>query len=99
MEEDGLVGAFVGAKAREVLMTLEEYQQREVLLEDELAAIDAGEEVLEIDAAGGAAVAAVVEADDEVAELGEAGDAGGDDILDDDAPGDDEEREASGGPA
>ena len=53
MEEDGLVGAFVGAKAREVLMTLEEYQQREAMLEEELAAIDAGvdEQDVEEDAA------------------------------------------------
>jgi S-DNA-T family DNA segregation ATPase FtsK/SpoIIIE len=29
MEEDGLVGAFVGSKSRDVLMTLEEYRARE----------------------------------------------------------------------
>ena len=29
MEEDGLVGAFVGSKSRDVLMTLEEYRTRE----------------------------------------------------------------------
>ncbi len=41
MEEDGLVGPFVGAKAREVLMTLEEYQQREAQMEEALADLDA----------------------------------------------------------
>ena len=44
MEEDGLVGAFNGSKAREVLMTLEEYQAREAAMAEELARIDAGEE-------------------------------------------------------
>ncbi len=43
MEEDGLVGAFVGSKSRDVLMTLEEYRAREDAREAEAdAAADAG---------------------------------------------------------
>jgi S-DNA-T family DNA segregation ATPase FtsK/SpoIIIE len=38
MEEDGLVGPFVGSKSREVLMTLEEWQAREQQAEEALAA-------------------------------------------------------------
>ena len=37
MEEDGLVGPFVGSKSREVLLTLEEWQVREEAVADELA--------------------------------------------------------------
>jgi len=44
MEEDGLVGPFVGAKAREVLMTLEEYQVRELAMAEELEALEAAGE-------------------------------------------------------
>jgi S-DNA-T family DNA segregation ATPase FtsK/SpoIIIE len=44
MEEDGLVGPFVGSKSREVMMTLDEYKAREVAIADELAAIDAAAE-------------------------------------------------------
>jgi S-DNA-T family DNA segregation ATPase FtsK/SpoIIIE len=43
MEEDGLVGPFVGSKSRDVLMTLEEYRAREEAREAEAdAAADAG---------------------------------------------------------
>ncbi|MDA1222352.1 MAG: DNA translocase FtsK, partial [Planctomycetota bacterium] len=41
MEEDGLVGPFCGSKSRDVLMTVEEWQEREAAMEAELAAIDA----------------------------------------------------------
>ncbi len=98
MEEDGLVGAFVGAKAREVLMTLEEYQQREMLLEEELAAIDAGEAPFDVEEADGAAATAVLEEGDEVDEPGELADPA-DDTAGDEAPGDDDERVVSGGSA
>ncbi len=37
MEEDGLVGPFVGSKSRDVLMTLEEWQAREEQMEAALA--------------------------------------------------------------
>ncbi len=40
MEEDGLVGPFVGSKSREVVMTLDDYKVREAALEEELAALD-----------------------------------------------------------
>ncbi len=40
MEEDGLVGAFNGAKSREVLMTHEEYRAREAALQAELEAAE-----------------------------------------------------------
>mgnify|MGYP001274392125 CR=1 FL=1 len=38
MEEDGLVGPFVGSKSREVLLTLDEWRAREEAVADELAA-------------------------------------------------------------
>lgn len=41
MEEDGLVGPFVGSKSREVFMTLDEYKAREEAIADELAQHDA----------------------------------------------------------
>ena len=40
MEEDGLVGPFVGSKSREVLLTLEQWKEREAAIEEELAALD-----------------------------------------------------------
>ncbi|MEY2714047.1 MAG: hypothetical protein RIT24_390, partial [Planctomycetota bacterium] len=43
MEEDGLVGAFNGSRAREVLMTLEEYQAREAAMQAELEAAQEAE--------------------------------------------------------
>jgi S-DNA-T family DNA segregation ATPase FtsK/SpoIIIE len=43
MEEDGVVGPFVGSKSRDVLMTLEEWQAREAAIEEELAALDGAE--------------------------------------------------------
>ena len=64
MEEDGLVGAFNGSKAREVLMTLEEYQAREVAMEEEMARIEAGEGDGE-DADDGAEMAGAIAADPE----------------------------------
>ncbi|MFO1052867.1 MAG: DNA translocase FtsK 4TM domain-containing protein [Planctomycetota bacterium] len=48
MEEDGLVGPFCGSKSREVLMTLEEWHERERALAEELAEAD-GEEFEELD--------------------------------------------------
>jgi len=41
MEADGLVGAFVGSKSRDVLMTLEEWKQREASMAEAMAAIEA----------------------------------------------------------
>lgn len=38
MEEDGLVGPFVGSKSREVLLTLDEWKAREAAIAEELAA-------------------------------------------------------------
>jgi S-DNA-T family DNA segregation ATPase FtsK/SpoIIIE len=38
MEEDGLVGPFVGSKSREVLLTVEEYREREAAIAAELGA-------------------------------------------------------------
>ncbi|MFM1872927.1 MAG: hypothetical protein RL398_2349, partial [Planctomycetota bacterium] len=82
MESDGLVGPFVGAKAREVLMTLEEYQARELAMAEELEALDAEAEGAPFDvdeeaaeAGDGDAEAAVDEADVEA----DAGDADADD--------------------
>jgi S-DNA-T family DNA segregation ATPase FtsK/SpoIIIE len=40
MEEDGLVGPFVGSKSREVLLTLDEWKQREAAVAAELEALD-----------------------------------------------------------
>lgn len=62
MEEDGLVGPFVGSKSRDVLMTLEEYHAREELreaaaAEGEAADGDEAEAAEEADA-DGVAVAA-----------------------------------------
>ena len=50
MEEDGLVGAFVGSKSRDVLMTLEEWQAREEAREVAEAEAEAGD-AAEADAA------------------------------------------------
>jgi len=44
MEEDGLVGPFCGSKSRDVLMTVEEWQEREAAMEAELASIDEEDE-------------------------------------------------------
>ncbi|MEY4673422.1 MAG: hypothetical protein RL148_1206 [Planctomycetota bacterium] len=54
MEEDGLVGPFVGSKSREVLLTIEEWKAREAAIAEELAAQEEagfveGEEVAETD--------------------------------------------------
>jgi len=43
MEEEGLVGPFVGSKSREVLLTLDEWKERELAVAAELAAAQAGE--------------------------------------------------------
>ncbi len=52
MEEDGLVGPFVGSKSREVLLTLDEWKAREAAIAEELAAQEDGElEVAEEDLA------------------------------------------------
>ncbi|MEY2980509.1 MAG: hypothetical protein RL562_736 [Planctomycetota bacterium] len=40
MEEDGLVGAYCGSKSRDVLMTLEEWQEREAAMDAELAELE-----------------------------------------------------------
>ena len=40
MEEDGLVGPFVGSKSREVMMTVEEWKEREAAVAAELEAIE-----------------------------------------------------------
>jgi S-DNA-T family DNA segregation ATPase FtsK/SpoIIIE len=63
MEEDGLVGPFVGSKSREVLMTLEEWQAREEQREQ------AGEEFAEAEADEGEESAGEEEAEGE-AEVG-----------------------------
>ena len=44
MEEDGLVGGFNGSKSRDVLMTHDEYQQREAAMKEELARLAAESE-------------------------------------------------------
>ncbi|GAB4161104.1 MAG: DNA translocase FtsK [Planctomycetota bacterium] len=44
MEEDGLVGPFVGSKSRDVLLTLEEWKEREAATARELQAIEEAEE-------------------------------------------------------
>jgi hypothetical protein len=55
MEEDGLVGAFVGSKSRDVLMTLEEYRAREEAREAEADAAGAADgDAIDGDAAEGA---------------------------------------------
>ncbi len=41
MEEDGIVGPFVGSKSRDVLLTLEEWQEREAAIEAEMDEMDA----------------------------------------------------------
>jgi S-DNA-T family DNA segregation ATPase FtsK/SpoIIIE len=43
MEADGLVGPFVGSKSRDVLMSLEEWQQREVEMASAMAELEDGE--------------------------------------------------------
>ncbi|HLQ38329.1 MAG TPA: DNA translocase FtsK, partial [Planctomycetota bacterium] len=40
MEEDGLVGPFVGSKSREVMFTLDEWKAREAAVAEELAAAE-----------------------------------------------------------
>lgn len=55
MEEDGLVGPFVGSKSRDVLMTLEEYRAREEAREAEADAAGAADgDAIDGDAAEGA---------------------------------------------
>ena len=49
MEEDGIVGPFVGSKSREVMMTLEEWQVREAAIADELEQVAAAEEADDAD--------------------------------------------------
>ena len=61
MEEDGLVGAFVGSKSRDVLMTLEEYRAREEAREAEAEAAGAGDgDAVEGDGGDGAEAEVVV---------------------------------------
>ncbi|MCC7398386.1 MAG: DNA translocase FtsK 4TM domain-containing protein [Planctomycetes bacterium] len=43
MEEDGLVGPFVGSKSRDVLMTLDEYHAREEQMEQAMAELEQAE--------------------------------------------------------
>ncbi len=40
MEEDGVVGPFVGSKSRDVLMTVDEWRAREAAMDEELAALE-----------------------------------------------------------
>lgn len=59
MEADGLVGAFVGSKSRDVLLTLEEWKQREASMAEAMAEIEAageaGDDAAEVDADDGEA--------------------------------------------
>jgi len=74
MEEDGLVGPFVGSKSRDVLMTLEEYHAREELRE--AAEAEAGDATGADDGAAEADGDAGEAAPDATAEAGD-DDAGG----------------------
>jgi len=56
MEEDGLVGAFVGSKSREVLLSLDEWKAREAAMAAELEAIDGEDAATAADGADSAAV-------------------------------------------
>lgn len=97
MEEDGLVGPFVGSKSREVLMTLEEWKVREEQMAAALAEIESGETPSDdAEAADGeGAVPLVFEMpgaeapDDLVAPAAEGADSGGEE----------ESEEAADGPA
>ncbi|MBL9077710.1 MAG: DNA translocase FtsK [Planctomycetes bacterium] len=64
MEEDGLVGPFVGSKSRDVLLTLDEWRAREEQMAEELAAIDAADGDGAYEADGDDAAADGAEADD-----------------------------------
>ncbi len=44
MEADGVVGPFVGSKSREVMLTLDEWKAREAAIQEELEALEEGEE-------------------------------------------------------
>ena len=84
MEEDGLVGPFVGSKSRDVLMTLEEYLAREEQMAVAMAELEEG----------GA------EGDGAVEEEGDAGDGAGDDApFETDAAGGSAEDPEEGEPA
>ncbi len=72
MEEDGLVGPFVGSKSREVLMTLEEWQAREQQAEEALAAVDDDGTDAEADVAADATEVDEAADDGVPAEAGEA---------------------------
>jgi S-DNA-T family DNA segregation ATPase FtsK/SpoIIIE len=74
MEEDGLVGAFVGSKSRDVLMTWEEYLAREEQADADVDAADG--DAADGDAAGGDAAGAEMPATSDPAAV--AGDADGD---------------------
>lgn len=56
MEEDGVVGPFVGSKSRDVMLTLEEWKAREAAIEEELAELEADDddefEYVEVDEHG-----------------------------------------------
>ncbi|MGE3175521.1 MAG: DNA translocase FtsK 4TM domain-containing protein [Planctomycetota bacterium] len=88
MEEDGLVGPFVGSKSREVMMTLDEYKAREAAIAEELAALDAGEDPDGAYEADGDDAEGGVDGDED-AEAASVGAADGDDTEDpsaDEAP-------------
>ncbi len=52
MEEDGIVGPFVGSKSREVMLTLEEYREREDAVATELGEQEPAEDAAETAEAG-----------------------------------------------
>ncbi len=58
MEEDGLVGPFVGSKSREVLMTLDEWKAREEQMAEAMAQVREGQASAEGEGEDGAATAA-----------------------------------------
>ncbi|MCA8951755.1 MAG: DNA translocase FtsK, partial [Planctomycetes bacterium] len=103
MEQDGLVGPFVGSKSREVMLTLDEWKQREEAIADELAALEDGEEFdgdaaeFEADEVDAELDDADEDAEDEDAEDGDAedGDAEDEDVEEEGAE-DDADEEADG---
>lgn len=101
MEEDGLVGPFVGAKAREVLMTLEEYQARELAMAEELEALAAEGEGAEASEADDEEPPFAVDdaADAESAVAGPADEDGPDPAGEDEATDDDDDEPAETAPS
>ncbi|MCC6784043.1 MAG: DNA translocase FtsK [Planctomycetes bacterium] len=109
MEEDGLVGPFLGSKSRDVLMTLEEWRAREAAAAEELEggedelddAAEAIDDEAPVEDADESADAAAEDPDAEDSESADAGDESEDlaDDADDGAPwaddesGDDEDED------